>query len=130
MKYMIVAVVLLYAVSSFGFSLTINRSPFMNLVKLSELSRRGTTKTESEIESYLNILRDSITVKGVFVSEGSPGSSVAILVGPSGVPLIVKRGKRIRKNVVVYSIGKNFVVLHVSVGEGRKWVPLKLYLKR
>ena len=131
MKKVLFAVGIIFANLSiaYGFSITLGRDPFMDLVKLQELKRKEiiiTKQKNSEIQREIQMLVSSLTVKMVVTSNRNPSLKAALIVGPSGIPVVVVKGQKLRDGVYVDDITDNGVKLSVSVGKEKKTVFLKI----
>jgi len=114
---------------SFAFHITLGRDPFMDLVRLQELKKKDiviTKQKNSEIQREIQMLVSSLTVKMVVTSNKNPSLRAALIVGPSGIPIVVVKGQKLRDGVYVNDITDNGVKLLVSLGKEKRTVFLKI----
>jgi len=123
---------ILFAMNSvaLGFSIDLGRDPFMDLMKLQELKRKeftvSTKKRVNKLQEEIRMLLSSLKVTMVVSSENNPSLKAALIVGPSGIPMVVVKGQKIRNGVYVEDINEEGVKLIVESGNERKTVILKI----
>ncbi len=114
---------------AYAFHITLGRDPFMDLVRLQELKKKEiviTKEKNSEIQREIQMLVSSLTVKMVVTSNKNPSLKAALIVGPSGIPVVVIKGQKLRDGVYVDDITDNGVKLLVALGKKKKTVFLKI----
>ncbi len=114
---------------AYAFQITLGRDPFMDLVRLQELKKKEiviTKEKNSEIQREIQMLVSSLTVKMVVTSNKNPSLKAALIVGPSGIPVVVIKGQKLRDGVYVDDITDNGVKLLVALGKKKKTVFLKI----
>ncbi len=121
-----------FAISSIALAFHINlgRDPFMDLIKLQQMRQKKqllkVKKSENDIEKEVEMLLSSLKVTMVVSSKTNPNLKAALIVGPSGIPLVVVEGQKIKKGVYVEDITSDGVKLLVESGGKKKEVELKL----
>jgi hypothetical protein len=121
---------------SYSFNLQLNRDPFMDLLKLRELRlkeqvvlQKKQISKEKEIQEKIQRVINSIVIKAVFVSKQDPKMNTALIVGPSGVPVVVYKNYKIAKDVYVSKIIKDGITLSFKTKKGMKSATLKMNKK-
>ncbi len=123
---------ILFAITmpTMGFELKINRDPFMDLLKYRELQMKEVLlKKKSEIgylQQEIEALKSSLEVKMVVTSKVDPESKAALLVGPSGIPIVVMKGYELKSGVYVKDIKDDGVEIEIRHGKNNKTVVLKI----
>lgn len=119
--------------NSFAFELTIKRDPFMDLIKLKELKEKEKVvfnnykiSEDRKIEERINSVVHSISIKMVVVSKNNPKMDAALIVGPSGEPVVVYKDYRLAKDVYVSKIINNGIVLSFETKKGIKNATVKM----
>lgn len=115
-----------------GFSIKLKRDPFMDLVKSRELliqeqqaAMKGKKKSEEVIKQQANVIASAIKVQMIVVGSDNK-SKAALLVGPSGIPVVVVKGTKIKKGIWVENITSNAVEIGVDIMGKKELVTLKL----
>ena len=114
---------------AYAFHINLGRDPFMDLIRLQELKKKEiviTKEKNSEIQREIQMLVSSLTVKMVVTSNKNPSLKAALIVGPSGIPVVVIKGQKLRDGVYVDDITDNGVKLLVALGKKKKTVFLKI----
>ena len=124
MKVIFVLITALFSFNAYAFNININRDPFMNLVKLSQMKKAISISTNET--NKLNDIRNSLTLQASVVSLSDSRKSTALLLGPSGIPEIVKEGSVLRKDIVVSKILQDEVILSVRVKDKLKKLSIKI----
>ncbi len=124
MKVIFVLITALFSFNAYAFNININRDPFMNLVKLSQMKKAISISTNET--NKLNDIRNSLTLQASVVNLSDNRKSVALLLGPSGIPKIVKEGSVLRKDIVVSKILQDEVILSVRVKDKLKKLSIKI----
>ncbi len=130
-KAVYLALGMVFAISNMAiaFHITLGRDPFMDLMRLQELKRKefvvNHTKVK-EIQQEINALISSLRVKMVVSSKTNPSLKAALIVGPSGIPMVVVSGQKLKKGVYVKNITDNGLELSVDVGNNKETVLLKI----
>ncbi len=122
--------------SGFGFQLTINRDPFMDLVKLRELKAKERIvvnsykmSEEKKIEQRIDSVVRSISIKMIVYSKNNPKMDAALITGPSGEPVVVYKNYRLAKDVYVSKIINNGIILSFETKKGIKNATIKMKTK-
>ncbi len=143
MKKVIVFLILLFLVNLsyrpsrlFAFELTIKRDPFMDLIKLKELKEKekvliinSSMSEEKRIEQRISSVVHSISIKMIVRSKSDPKMDAALIVGPSGEPIVVYKNYRLAKDVYVSKIINNGIVLSFETKKGIKNATVKMKTK-
>ncbi len=123
----------LLAANAGAFTLTIQRDPFMDLLKLKELkarevkiSKKSASSDENKIKQMIQSVVNSITVEMVVYSKDNPKMDAALIVGPSGEPVVVYKGYKLSKNVYVSAINSEGIVLSFITKKGIKSATVKM----
>lgn len=124
MKLLIFLIAALFSFNVYAFNISIDRDPFMNLVKLGQMKKVISITT---IETNkLSDIKNSLTLQASVVNLSDSRRSTALLLGPSGVPKIVQEGSVLRKDVVVSKILQDEVILSVKVKDKIKKLSIKI----
>ncbi|WP_035588711.1 hypothetical protein [Hippea jasoniae] len=117
---------------SWCFEIKLKRDPFMDLVKSKELlireqeaALKGKKKTEAVIKQQANAIASAIKVQMIVVGKDNK-SKAALLVGPSGIPVVVVKGTKIKDDIWVEDITNDAVKVGVSIMGKKEIVTLKL----
>ena len=138
MKRIILACVLLITcnINAYSFNLSLDRDPFMDLLKLRQLKlkekvvlQKTKGSKEREIRDKINRIVSSITIKAVFYSKRNPKMNAALIVGPSGTPIVVYKKYKISNGVYISKIIKDGIVLSFKTRKGMKSATLKMNKK-
>lgn len=125
MKLLIFLIAALFSSNIYAFNINIDRDPFMNLVKLSQMKK--TMSVSANESNKLNDIKGSLTLQASVVNLSDNRKSTALLLGPSGVPKIVQEGSVLRKDIVVSKILQDEIILSVRVKD--KWEKLSIKIK-
>ncbi len=135
-KIVFLVVCFIFSASSvYAFQLTIKRDPFMDLLKLRELKAKEVTAIkqnkpksaeEDRIKRMIQSVVSSITVEMVVYSKENPKMDAALIVGPSGEPIVVYKGYKLSKNVYVSAINSDGIVLSFVTKKGIKNATVKM----
>ncbi len=130
-KAVYLALGMIFAISNMAiaFHITLGRDPFMDLMRLQELKRKEFVVSHSkvkEIQQEINALISSLRVKMVVSSKTNPSLKAALIVGPSGIPVVVVKGQKLKEGVYVENITDNGLELSVDVGKKKETVLLKI----
>ncbi len=130
-KAVYLALGMIFAISdiAIAFRITLGRDPFMDLMRLQELKRKEFVVRRSkvkEIQQEINALISSLKVKMVVSSKTNPSLKAALVVGPSGIPIVVVNGQKLTEGVYVKNITDNGLELSVDFGKRKKTVLLKI----
>ena len=130
-KAVYLALGMIFAISdiAIAFHITLGRDPFMDLMRLQELKRKEFIVRHSkvkEIQQEINALISSLKVKMVVSSKTNPSLKAALVVGPSGIPIVVVNGQKLTEGVYVKNITDNGLELSVDFGKRKKTVLLKI----
>ncbi len=114
----------------FAFHINLGRDPFMDLLALQELKRKEfkkavkqkVNKLQKEIEALLSSLKVTMVVS----SKNDPSMKAALIVGPSGIPMVVVKGQQLKQGVYVSDINNSGVELTVESGKVEKKIFLKI----
>ncbi len=114
----------------FAFHINLGRDPFMDLLTLQELKRKEfkkavkqrVNKLQKEIEALLSSLKVTMVVS----SKNDPSMKAALIVGPSGIPMVVVKGQQLKQGVYVSDINNSGVELAVESGKVEKKIFLKI----
>ncbi len=124
MKLLIFLIAALFSFNAYAFNISIDRDPFMNLVKLGQMKKVISITT---IETNkLSDIKNSLTLQASVVNLSDNRKSTALLLGPSGVPKIVQEGSVLRKDIVVSKILQDEVILSVRVKDKIKKLSIKI----
>ncbi len=136
MKKFLVLFLVFLSINSFGFSLKLDRDPFMDLLKLNELKQKESvvlkkirSSKERKLQEKINRIINSIVIKAVFYSQKNPKMNAALIVGPSGVPLVVYKNYKIDKGVYISKILEDGIILSFKTKKGIKSATLKMNKK-
>ncbi len=130
-KAVYLALGMVFAISNMAiaFHITLGRDPFMDLMRLQELKRKESVVSRTkvkEIQQEVNALISSLKVKMVVSSKTNPSLKAALVVGPSGIPIVVVNGQKLKEGVYVKNITDNGLELSVDVGKRKETVLLKI----
>ncbi len=116
-----------------AFTIKLKRDPFMDLIKLQELKaqenvviKKNRKNQEEAIKRMIESVVNSITVKMVVYSKENPDMDAALIVGPSGEPIVVKAGYKLSKDVYVYKITNGGIVLSFKTQKGTKYATVRM----
>ncbi len=127
--YLVLGIIFAISNMAVAFHITLGRDPFMDLMKLQELKKKeffvSHTKAK-EIQQEIDTLISSLKVKMVVSSKTNPSLKAALIVGPSGIPIVVVKGQRLKKGVYVENITDDGLELSVDVGKKKETVLLKV----
>ncbi len=127
---LIVGIVFAIENVAFAFHINLGRDPFMDLMKLQELKRKEfkerVKKKVNRLQKEVDALLSSLKVTMVVSSKNEPSMKAALIVGPSGIPVVVVKGQKLKKGVYVSDIKDNGVELTVEAGKVEKKVFLKI----
>ncbi len=112
---------------SSAFQLTLKRDPFMDLVKLKELKAKEKVvlsnykaSEDKQIENRISSVVNSISIKMVVYSKDNPKMNAALIVGPSGEPVVVYKDFKLDKDIYVSKIISNGIILSFITKKGTK----------
>jgi len=115
---------------AFAFHINLGRDPFMDLLRLQELKRKefkeAVKKRVNKLQEEINSLLASLKVTMVVSSKDEPSMKAALIVGPSGVPMVVVKGQELKKGVYVSDIKSDGVEISVESGKVEKKIFLKM----
>ncbi|WP_025270261.1 hypothetical protein [Hippea sp. KM1] len=130
---LLAGMVILFAITSAdGFQITLKRDPFMDLLKLKkikqiEMLRKSKIELsrQQKIKREMDIIASSLKVKMIVTSK-DPSLNAALIVGPSGIPVVVTKGYKIKDNVYIKEVKDNEVVVAVNTNGTTRTISLKL----
>lgn len=115
---------------AFAFHISLGRDPFMDLLRLQELKRKefkeAVKKRVNKLQEEINSLLASLKVTMVVSSKDESSMKAALIVGPSGVPMVVVKGQELKKGVYVSDIKSDGVEITVESGKVEKKIFLKM----
>ncbi len=121
---------------SYAFNLTLGRDPFMDLIKLRQLKAKEQViiqklkvSQEQKIKEKIQKIVNSITIKGVVYSKRNTKMNAALIVGPSGTPIVIYKNYKIADGVYVSKIIKDGIILSFKTKKGIKSATLKMNKK-
>ncbi|AEA34148.1 hypothetical protein [Hippea maritima] len=129
----LVGIGIFFAISiASGFEIKLKRDPFMDLLKLRQIRQAELMKKakiamtkQERFNKEIDMITSSLTVKMIITSKDT-NLNAALIVGPSGVPVVVTKGYKLQDNVYIKEIKNNEVVVAVDVNGVVKTVSLKL----
>ncbi len=114
----------------FAFRINLGRDPFMDLLTLQELKRKefkeAVKKKVNRLQKEIEALLASLKVTMVVSSKNEPSMKAALIVGPSGIPMVVVKGQKLKQGVYVSDIKNDGVEITVESGKIEKKIFLKI----
>ncbi len=114
----------------FAFHINLGRDPFMDLLTLQELKRKefkeAVKKKVNRLQKEIEALLASLKVTMVVSSKNEPSMKAALIVGPSGIPMVVVKGQKLKQGVYVSDIKNDGVEITVESGKIEKKIFLKI----
>ncbi len=119
--------ILLNPIKSSAFNLKLDRDPFMDLLKLSELKKKenillshNRMAKDRQVKERIESVIHSISVLMVVYSKADPKMNAALIVGPSGESAVVYKNYKLDRDVYVSKIIDNGIVLSFKTKKGIK----------
>ncbi len=125
-----------YSVSAYSFTLKSKRDPFMDLLRLQDIEKHKSLllesskiKKESEIIRKMRSVAASIKIQAIIYSKKNSSLNTALLVGPSGIPVVAYKNYQLEDGVYISKIMDDGIVISFNTPKGIKNITVKMSKK-